>query len=55
MREPLRSFAERMVRNDEISEFIDALIEAGAPLETLTSAVAHHRYTFERPGEQLRK
>jgi hypothetical protein len=38
-REPLNSFAARIVRNNEVAEFIDALIE-------LVSAVNKHRYTI---------
>lgn len=51
-REPLASFATRIVRNDEVQEFIDALVEAGVPLTKLISAVNNHRYTIVGPIKQ---
>jgi len=39
-REPFKSFAQRIVRNGEVQEFMEALIEEGVPPSTLKRITA---------------
>lgn len=38
MREPLNQFAERIIRNDEVKEFIQGLIEKGVSPHAIKAA-----------------
>ena len=50
MRNPLNQFADRIIRNGEIEEFIDGLLDKGVTLEKLYGILSKHRYTKEKNG-----
>jgi hypothetical protein len=48
---PLREFAQRIIRNGEYQQLVEAIIEQGGNLEALKSAMSKHRYVEpEQPG-----
>jgi len=52
MKEPLNSFADRIIRNGEISEFIAMLLAKGVSVETIQKAAVPTCETCGRPLTQ---